>query len=143
MRDIIFRGKRVDNGEWVEGFLSKGRLLGYEGNTLQPCIDHEEKGVMLTSVVIPNTVGQFIGQYDKNIKKIYEGDVCQLHHRGDYRTAKVVFNTRTACYEFWANVVVGAYGEKATMQYLIGGCSDIKVIGNIHDNSALLDTPTA
>lgn len=75
MREIIFRGKRIDDGEWVFGFLSKGRLQGYENNTLQPCIDREEKGVMISSVVDPETIGQYINREDKNENMIFEGDI--------------------------------------------------------------------
>lgn len=64
----MFRGKRVDNNEWVYGFLSKSR-----GNNhfLSLCIDHEENGVMLSSIVEPETIGQYTGLTDKNGKKIF------------------------------------------------------------------------
>ena len=73
----LFRGKRVDSHEWIEGHLSKGRLLGYEGNSLQPCIDREVGGVMITSVVDPATVGQCTGLRDKDGALVFEGDILQ------------------------------------------------------------------
>ena len=72
MRERRFRGKKIDNGEWVEGYLSKARLLGYMDNSLQPAIDREAAGVMISSVVDPDTVGQGIyidGEW------YYEGDI--------------------------------------------------------------------
>ena len=72
MRETRFRGKRIDNGEWVEGYLSKARLLGYMDNALQPAIDREAVGVMISSVVDPDTVGQGVcidGEW------YYEGDI--------------------------------------------------------------------
>ena len=72
MRERRFRGKKIDNGEWVEGYLSKARLLGYMDNALQPAIDREAVGVMISSVVDPDTVGQGIyidGEW------YYEGDI--------------------------------------------------------------------
>lgn len=67
-REIEFRGKRVDNGEWVYGYLCTS--IEYLGDK-NPKISIQEDGYFRR--VIPETVGQYTGLKDKNKKKIFEG----------------------------------------------------------------------
>lgn len=132
MREILFRGKRVDNNEWVYGFLSKSR-----GNNhfLSLCIDHEENGVMLSSIVEPEAIGQYTGLTDKNGTKIFEGDVVKCISRFDAKDMVVIFEAAefhlVDCQRY------KNYTECCGYRYF--GTLETEVIGNIYDNPELVE----
>ncbi len=82
MREILFRGKRIDNGEWVTGNLlcldcseyriATSCLCGEDPNLLNVCAYE----------VDPETVGEYTGLTDKHGRKIFDGDVVEFYDRG-------------------------------------------------------------
>lgn len=133
MREILFRGKRVDNGEWV-----------YSSFIMQ---DKEHK-VLLAEVelfdgekwraVIPETVGQFTGLTDKNGKKIFEGDII----RTSVYFGNEIGVIRRGEYDVYSRYVFGGYYCVDKTSALIDWTSSswrCEVIGTIYDNPELLE----
>lgn len=123
MREIKFRGKRVDNGEWIEGNLFKNecatRIIPYHAILFGQNELDEVYGV------IPETVGQFTGLTDKNGKEIYDGDI--LVHSGGLKYFVVFINFR------WMITNGTAYYDFNQIER-----SSAEIIGNVHDNPELL-----
>lgn len=68
MREILFRGKRVDNGEWIEGFFAKS------GDKTFILIDSDIAfGYVTMKEVLSETIGQYTGLTDKNSKRFLRG----------------------------------------------------------------------
>lgn len=137
----LFRGKRKDNGEWVTGYLIQGN------NTY--IVTPEAIYYMVVSIsymasvefveVIPETVGQCTGLKDKNGNWVFEGDIAKFRRFENNYIGKIIFNHKTAGFEFWWNIVAGAYGEKATYTANLSVCDEIEVFGSVHDNPELLE----
>ena len=129
-REILFRGKRIDNDEWAEGYLFKiwNRTFLLWGMT---------SDVPNMVEVNPETVGQFTGLTDKNSKKIFEGDIVRyetIAHNGYDGIYKVVFEDRNGCGYFGV-----AYSDIETCVFCYSTpASQMEVIGNIYDNKELL-----
>ena len=116
MREILFRGKRVDNGEWVEGNYS----IDVSGRVDILPIDN-----LVFFEVIPETVGQFTGLTDKNGNRIFEGDIVK--HEGKIYEMKYL--------EKYARF---APTNKSTV-FMVCAFNHLEVVGNIHDNPELLN----
>ena len=133
MREILFRGKRTDNGEWVEGFYTL-----YANNCgVHPCIlTGTEQGCVIPQFVIPETVGQYTGLTDKNGKKIFEGDIVKHYNNSDDGfDIGVLYWDET--FSQWKRTSIGNF-HNSSFTYVMSRSCEYEVIGNIHDNPELL-----
>lgn len=137
MREIKFRGKRLDNGEWVYGSL----LLWSDGDATILQNNDGNNNAVWKREVDPSTVGQYTGLKDKNGKEIYEGDIMFLSDRGSHKEEVIVehglygwtfYNPKTATFYSDGSHTYCAV-ENYRFMFGTGVC-----IGNIHDNHELL-----
>lgn len=121
MREIFFRGKRTDNGEWVYGNLVRGYDEKYayivEFGNKEMCRNYVD--------VNPETVGQHTGLTDKNGKRIFEGDIVKRFWFGKMCIYQIVYDNGLASF-------IGQAGIKfTTFDY---DSTEFEVVGNIYDN---------
>lgn len=130
MREIKFRGKRIDTGEWVYGDLieNQGRYYIYYATSDTTLENEDNSIIVLAEEVDPDTVGQYTGLKDRNGREIYEGDVVRFLDADDkVKNEEVRFGEGgfTPVVEIcWMADIEGMF---------------VEVIGNIHDNPELLE----
>ena len=139
MREILFRGKRTDNGKWECGDL----LSPNEFNAIPHIvyIDYlNEYGDIgeISTPVIPETVGQYTGLTDKNGVKIFEGDILHCVSKLDNAKMVVIFE----CGEYRMVLAEKFKDYIGNCGFYAITCFEKEVIGNIHDNPELLKGDT-
>ena len=123
MREILFRGKTINSGKWIEGYLFENWGDAYI------CLG-TENGNIMKEKVNEVTAGQYTGIEDANGKKIFEGDIVEFL---DWKPKEVVWGNKidkalSGCCGYMLDGTMHFLGENET--YLI--------IGNIHDNPELV-----
>ena len=132
----LFRGKRKDNGEWVEGCLLGRGLIIPKGQVVCKTPDNFLAPANTRAFAVdPDTVGECCGGLrDKNGKLIFEGDV--LRKTQSKKSEAVHVAKYNEGYGMWC-VASKLRGEES-MSLLAPTCDLYEVVGNIHDNKELL-----
>lgn len=124
MKQILFRGKRVDNDEWVYGFLVEALNCVTDKNEtfiIEQDATYFTYGEFACAVEVkPETVGQFTGLCDKNGNKIFEGDIVESPHG-------------TQGFIEWQNAECAFLVNIGDDWQTMDDCP-YKVVGNIYDN---------
>jgi uncharacterized phage protein (TIGR01671 family) len=134
MREIKFRGKRIDNGEWVCGYYFIEERDIEDGIIWRdiPQIQQRYGDHFQYFDVDPATIGQYTGLKDKNGTEIFEGDICNCREYECF--GKIEWNEDNAGFYFYVVVEGGGFDEERLYEY----ADELEVIGNIHDNPELL-----
>lgn len=138
-REILFKAKRRDNGEWVEGSLINTKKgVAYIIRSKSKAFIPKGKNIICSAEcyeIDPDTICQFTGLADKNGQRIWENDIVQAWSEGSNAIGKVIRRVdglyiMYPAYqkkEFW-----GLYPNK-------NGKTTVEVIGTIFDNEVLLE----
>ena len=148
MREILFRGKRTDNGEWVYGYYTKARYY----------LNEEEMHIIFApdvevfphceftgyEEVLSETIGQYTGLTDKNGKRIFEGDIVKGIAYSVERIGVIVWIDEIASFgvRYFKSVNSTAWENSSILRCASMGKTDqfaAEIIGNIHDNPELLE----
>jgi len=138
MREILFRGKRIDNGKWVYGYYAPCCLGRFP---CSPCIVPDPDGIWEPIEVDPFTIGQYTGLTDKNGKEIFEGDILKVHDEiplfDGYKSEEICYNGKVMYLDNRGMYVCEGNGDGNALFAL--NLDECQVIGNIHDNPELLE----
>ena len=145
MREILFRGKRCDNGEWVQGYYIRAEHNWHKHGihkdwiTLGAAANGGWFALHNKYAVKSETVGQFTGLTDNNGKKVFENDIIVICYETDgeefTETKRVHYNEKECCWYPMRWEECCEYCDHYTE------VKSIEVIGNIHDNPELLENP--
>lgn len=126
MREILFRGKRVDNGEWFYGdILHNSNCVKIRENETD--IDYIARSYQ----IIPETLGQYTGLKDVHNTRVFEGDIVKTKYG---RLCEVRWFS-SPCSQCWDLIPIEAT-QKAPDSYDVWASKNLEVVGNVHDGGA-------
>ena len=128
MREILFRAKRINNGEWVEGNgIHYPKSFNWKGTCW---IDGMRERANDWVQVDLETVCQYTGMTDKNGSKVWENDIIQMFYRdGETNVGTIRYTDECVRFQYYEGNIIG-YGIDMTC--------DMEVIGNVFDNPELM-----
>lgn len=133
MREILFKAKRKDNGEWVEGYYVYDNVKN-KAFICATRLLYEWLPKVMWIEVDPNTICQFTGLHDKNGKRIWENDIL-MAHLDEFYPEDVTYETVEWGVAGWvtheANSIDRQYLDEFDLEHF-------EVVGNIFDNPELL-----
>ena len=136
MREILFKAKRIDNGEWVEGYYLRDQYHR-SGKDIIFYRKDSDRFTVYTDIIDIETLCQFTGLCDKNGKKIWENDI--VNHNGEY--APVKFGRYCSSFDY-GNYNFGFYvdfPEETFYRKELGyWCRKVETAGNVFDDPELL-----
>lgn len=143
MWEILFKAKRIDNGEWVEGYYVKTGEASY---IVVPYSQADISGAEGSNIEVDaNTICQYTGLTDKNCNKIWENDVCQYTEEDKYGIRMDLFVVRYGRKVELSKIDIGFFADWIKNSYFRRDLGfwvenrNIEVIGNIFDNPELLE----
>ena len=143
MREILFRGKRIDINEWIEGYYavsptdSKSYIYAKDYTEVDIAEDGLHVAYRLIQV-FPATVGQYTGLTDKNGTRVFEGDILKIINKyqspfdddtneyTDITTDVVHFDDEGLCF---------SYGKSPFLCVADNVTAEYEVVGNIYDDN--------
>lgn len=137
MREILFKAKRIDNGEWIEGHYTECRGETFIGIDTSSMFEIFCPPVIRWFKVSSETLCQFTGLYDKNGNKIWENDI--VNHNGEYATVKFgTYCSSFDCESYNLGFYVDFPEETFYRKELGYWRRKAEIAGNVFDNPELL-----